>query len=184
MNQLFKVIQRIEGGLLAFAILAIAALTIVNVFARSLAGYSLASTEELCQFLIVLVTFVGLSYGASQGRHIRMTAIYDNLNDRSRKGLMILIAALTALLLFVLAGYATHYVIVMHRLGSVSPVLQVPLYLVYAIAPIGLALGGIQYVLTVIKNLQSDAIYLSYDVPDEYHDVETATPKENGGGPC
>lgn len=173
MNRIFQTIQRIEEVMLAVSILAIAGLTILNVFARSLFGSSLASTEELCQFLIVLVTFVGLSYGASKGRHIRMTAIYDSLGDRARKAVMLLIASTTALLLFYLAWLALDYVLVVRRLGSVSPVLQVPLYLVYLAAPVGLILAGIQYSLTVVKNLQEKEIYLSYDTKDEYHENVT-----------
>ena len=67
----------VEEFILSGGILVIAALTIANVFCRTFFGFSLAFAEEVSQFLIVLITFVGLSYGASQGRHIRMTAIYD-----------------------------------------------------------------------------------------------------------
>ena len=139
--------------------------------ARSFLGTSLASTEELCQFLIVLVTFVGLSYGAGKGRHIRMTALYDTLGGRARKGMMVFIAGSTAVLLFYLAWLALDYVLVVRRLGSVSPVLQVPLYLVYLMAPAGLVLAAIQYVLTVIRNLHEAEVYLSYDSKDEYQEV-------------
>lgn len=173
MNRLFKIIQCVEGFLLAFAIIAIASLTILNVFARSLLGFSFAFTEELCQFLIVLVTFAGLSYGASKGRHIRMTALYDLLGGRARKAAMIGIAGFTALLLFWLAGYAVNYVLVVRRLGSVSPVLQVPLYLVYLAAPAGLVLAGIQYSLAVAQNLRQDEVYLSFDTKDEYGEPES-----------
>lgn len=171
MNRLFQVIQRVEESLLAISIIAIAALIILNVFARSLFGYSFAFTEELCQFLIVLVTFVGLSYAASKGRHIRMTAMYDMLGGRARKAAMLAIAGFTALLLFYLAWLAVDYVLVMRRLGSVSPVVQTPLYLVYLVAPLGLVLAGVQYVLTVAKNLREETVYLSFDTKDEYEDA-------------
>lgn len=176
-DRLFHFFQRAEEALLAGAILAIAALTILNVIARSVFGESLASTEELCQFLIVLVTFVGLSYGASKGRHIRMTALYDLLGERKRKGVMIFIACTTALLLFYLAWLAMDYALVVRRLGSVSPVLQVPLYLIYLAAPAGLGLAGVQYGLAALRNLRDDGVYLSFDTRDEYFDAA-----EDGGG--
>lgn len=168
MERLFRLIQRAEELVLAGAILAIAGLTILNVISRSFLGASLAFTEELCQFLIVLVTFAGLSYGASRGRHIRMTAIYDALGRRARKIIMTGIAATTAALLLFLAWQALEYALVVRRLGSVSPVLQVPLYLVYLIAPIGLLMAGIQYLLTAARNLRREAVYLAFDTKDEY----------------
>ena len=74
MNKLFAIIQRIEAFLLAWSIITIAALSIGNVVCRALFGFSLAFVGEVSQFLIIIVTFIGLSYAASQGRHIRMTA--------------------------------------------------------------------------------------------------------------
>ena len=175
MNRLFHGIQRIEEAILAGGILAIAALTILNVIARGAFGASLAAAEELCQFLIVVVTFAGLSYGASKGRHIRMTALYDQLGDRARKAVMVFIAGSTALLLFYLSWLAVDYVLVVRRLGSVSPVLQVPLYLVYLAAPLGLMLAGVQYAFAVVRNLRDPGVYLAYDTKDEYGDASRDT---------
>lgn len=170
MKRLFHLIQRIEEIILGFAIIAIAALTIVNVFARAIFNFSLASTEELSQFLIILVTFVGLSYAASKGRHIRMTALYDQMGQRTRKVIMMFIAASTSCLAFFLAYHAIQYVLIVRTLGSVSPVLQVPLYLVYMITPAGLILAGIQYSLTVVQNFRQQEVFMSYDTKDEYEE--------------
>jgi len=167
---LFQAIQKIEEVLLSGAILLIAGLTIANVFCRAVLNHSLAFTEELCQFLIILVCFVGLSYGASRGRHIRMTAVYDQLGEEPRRILMIIIAGTTSVLLFYLAYLSIAYVHVMYSLGSVSPVLQVPLYLVYLTAPLGLTLAAIQYALTVVRNVRTGKVYLSYDQKDEYEE--------------
>jgi len=168
----FRAIQTVEATILAWGIILIAALTIFNVASRSLFGISLAYVEELSQFLIILVTFVGLSYGASQGRHIRMTALYDQLPLRWRKALMLVIAGSTSLLMFVLAWYAIRYVGTVAELGTVSPALQVPLYLVYCAAPLGLVLAGIQYALAVVRNLREHEVYLSFEKKDEYEPVE------------
>ena len=52
-----------------------------------------------------------------------------------------------------------------------SAALQVPLYLVYCVAPIGFVLTGIQYALTVVRNLTEEDVYLSYDHKDEYEET-------------
>lgn len=170
----FSTIQRIEEACLAGGILAIAGLTIANVIARTLTGKSIVFAEEISQFAMIFVTFIGASYAASKGRHIRMTAIYDNLGLRAQKTLMTVMTALTSLLLFALAYYAVHYALVVRALGTVSPALQVPLWLVYLAAPLGLGLGGVQYALAFIKNLQTKDVYLSFDVKDEYDVVDSA----------
>ena len=81
---------------------------------------------------------------------------------------MIAISGLTALLMLRLAWYAFEYVFTVRFLETVSPVLQVPLYLVYLFVPLGLLLSAIQYGLTVLKNLTSPDVYVSYSQKDEY----------------
>lgn len=168
LRTVFRALQRLEAFVLSSAILLVASLTVVNVISRTLLGLSLAWVEEVSGFLMVVVTFVGLSYGASVGRHIRMTAIYDQLPERPRKALRVFIAASTALLLFGLAGVAADYTGTVATLGSVSPALQLPLWWVYAVAPIGLTLGAVQYVLITLQNLKEPGVWLSPDRTDGY----------------
>jgi TRAP-type C4-dicarboxylate transport system permease small subunit len=165
-------IARFEAFVLAFGVLLMAANSIANVVGRFVFAHSLYFSEELNQFLIVLVTFVGLGYAARKGRHIRMSALYDQLSDRGRKLLMIVIATVTGLVMFVLAYYSFEYVVRVATLGKVTPALQVPLYLTYVWVPIGFAITGIQYFLTVYQNLRSPEIYISYEQIDSYEEVE------------
>ncbi len=168
LTRLFGGLQRIEELLLGWSIIAIAALTISNIFCRAVLQFSLPFTGELSQFFMIMVTFVGLSYAASRGRHIRMTALYDQFSPRGRKALMIVISASTAALMLVLAWYSFQYIGTVRFLESVSPVLQVPLYVVYMLVPLGLISAAIQYALTTARNVMSPDVYLSFDVKDEY----------------
>lgn len=172
-EQIGRVLQRIEEVLLAVSIAVIACLTILNVFCRSLLGFSLAFTEEVSQFCIIVVCFVGLSYAASKGRHIRMTALYDQLSHKMRKLFMTVITALTAVMMFALTAYAVQYVHTVYELGGIYPALRVPYFVIYAIAPVGLFLAGLQYALACIRNLTSEDIYLSFEVKDEYEQPVT-----------
>ena len=164
---LSRLVTRLEEASLAGGILGIASLTIANVVGRVVFGQSLAFAEELSRFLIVFVTFLGIGYAAGRGRHIRMTALYDALPRRPRKALRIVITATTSALLFGLAWLGVRYCLgTMRALGSVSPVLQVPLWIVYLSAPLGFALGGVQYALALVKNLVEEDVYLSFEVKD------------------
>lgn len=171
--QVGRLVQRIEEVLLSASILTMAALTILNVVCRSVFGFSLAFTEEISQFCIIFDCFVGLSYAASKGRHIRMTAVYDQLPPRIRKVFMVVITASTAAIMFALSWYAACYVVTVFQLGGIYPALRVPFYVVYAIAPIGLFLAGIQYVLATARSLTSKDIYLSFEMKDEYEQPVT-----------
>lgn len=174
LNALDHVIARFEAFVLAAGILLMALNSISNVFGRFVFSHSLYFSEELNQFLIVLVTFVGLGYAARKGRHIRMSAVYDQLGERGRKILMIVIATATALVMFTLAWYSYEYVARLAKLGKVTASLQVPLYLTYLWVPVGFVITGIQYSLTVVKNLRSPEVYISFENIDSYEDEGTS----------
>jgi TRAP-type C4-dicarboxylate transport system permease small subunit len=148
------VIAKFEVFVLAYGVLLMAANSIANVAGRFFLSQSIYFSEELNQFLIVLITFVGLGYAARKGRHIRMSAVYDQLSDRNRKILMVIIATVTSVIMFVLAYYAFVYVSRVARLGKVTPSLQLPLYLTYVWVPIGFFITGLQYAHTVVSNLR------------------------------
>ncbi|MDX1541363.1 MAG: TRAP transporter small permease subunit, partial [Geminicoccaceae bacterium] len=67
-------IASFEAVVLALGIILMAANSIANVIGRFVFAQSIYFSEELNQFLIVLVTFVGIGYAARKGRHIRMSA--------------------------------------------------------------------------------------------------------------
>lgn len=162
LHRVFRVVNRIEAVVLSCAIIVIALGTIANVVSRTAFGTSLAFAEELAQFCIIIVTFVGLSYAASQDRHIRMSALYDLLRGASRKLLMLVISGGTSVLMLVLCYYSLVYIASVGSLGTVSPVLRVPLSLVYWAVPFGFFLAGIQYALTFIRNLTEPGVHLSF----------------------
>lgn len=177
---MFKLLKKLDAAIagfeklvLAWGILLMAINSIANVFGRYLFNQSLYFSEELNQFLIVLVTFVGLGYAARKGRHIRMSAVYDQLPDRWRKALMIVICALTAAIMFLLAYYAVSYLAIVADLQKVTPALQIPLYLTYLWVPVGFAITGVQYVLTIVQNLRKPDVYISFEEIDRYDTPET-----------
>lgn len=162
-----NVIQKVEAAVLAISVLALAVITIIDVVGRTV-GRSLTSANDLSQCLMIVICFVGLSYAASQGRHIRMTAFYDQLGRQRRRQAMLGIAIVTSLLLTTFGVYSLIYVRTVYQIGGIFPALRIPYYAVYAFAPLGFFLAAIQYALTAYQNWNSDMAYLSFEHPDQY----------------
>jgi len=134
------------------------------VIARNLLGGSLSFVEEVNQAAMIWITFAGLGVGARRARHIRMSAFYDQLRGRSRKLAWMAITAGTSVLLLVLAWLAIRYVASSYAIGGVTPALRIPLWLVYAVAPAGLALGALEYARAFARNLSEPGIHASVDL--------------------
>ncbi|MFQ5565629.1 MAG: TRAP transporter small permease [Paracoccaceae bacterium] len=161
-------ISRIESVMLAVGVLLMAANTIANVVGRFALGQSIFFSEELNRILIILITFAGISYAARQGRHIRMSAIYDTLPPKARKVLMIVISLVTAIFMFGLCWYAIGYIETQAGRGRVLPALQIPVWWTLLWVPVGFLMTGLQYFLTAIKNITEKDIYLSTNVLEGY----------------
>ena len=151
LSRLDRFIGQVEMFILTVSIVAMATNSIANVFGRYLFNQSLYFSDELNQFLIVIITFMGLGYITRQGKHIRMSAFYDILPIDKRKWVMFFIALITAFMMLLLAWSALEYVLKIEQRGWVTPALQIPLYLTYIWVALGLFLASIQYFLTAIK---------------------------------
>lgn len=85
LNKISDWTEQLEKLIIIVSILAMMINSTVNAIGRYAFNRSLFFSEELNQFLIVSVTFVGFAYAVRKGRNIRMTAIYDMLNYRWKK---------------------------------------------------------------------------------------------------
>lgn len=165
-------ISRIESFLLATGVLLMAANTVANVVGRFAFQSSIFFTEELNRILIILITFAGISYAARQGRHIRMSAIYDAMPPYIRKPMMIVIAVVTAGFMFGLCWYSIGFIETQASRGRVLPALQIPVWWTIVWVPVGFFMTGMQYLLTAIKNVTDKDIFLSTSVLEGYEKDE------------
>lgn len=159
-------IEFAEKAIIVFSILLMMVNSTTNAIGRYAFGQSLFFSEELNQFLIVGVTFVGFAYAVRRGRNIRMTAVYDALSDRTKKVLLTLISLITGLLLMFLTWKSVLYVQEVREINRLSPALQFPVYIIYAVIPVGLAMASLQYLIAFLMNVTQKGTYLSFDVQD------------------
>jgi TRAP-type C4-dicarboxylate transport system permease small subunit len=173
-----RVVFHIEEKVTAFSIIFMAIILIANVILRQF-NSSLASAEELSQFLMFFVTFLGTSYAARSGMHIRMSMLSDALKGKARKILVIAVSLLTALVMLYVAYLAARYVMKVAGFKRVSPILQAPVQYVWWAMPVGLFLTSLQYFMAFIRNLISPGAWISYHVPYE-QEPETMIAFEEG----
>ena len=143
---------------------------VANVFARIFAQ-SIYFVEELSEFLIIFITFVGLGYAARRARHIRMGAFLDLLPRVIEKILIFIIATFSALVMFTMAIHAWNYMQEVRVMEQTTSALRVPYWTFLVIVPVGFGAAGIQYVRTVIKNIRAKEVWLSSEQQSEYEEL-------------
>ena len=165
-------ISRFEGVMLAVGVIAMTVNTIAAVISRFVFNSAITFTDELNMIFIVVVTYAGLSYAARNGRHIRMSAIYDAMPAKTRKALMIVMASVTSAFMFFLSFYSYYYIFEVYKSGRILPALGLPVFYIYLWVPVGFVVTGLQYAFTVVKNLTERDVYLSTNVKDGYSDTD------------
>lgn len=156
-----KILDKFEEFVLITSIIIMSLILIGNVFARSVFNSSWTFAEEVGQFLVIIMTFMGISYTAKKARHISMSAIFDLVSDKAKKVMILIISGFTALSMFFLAYLATRYTISVYELARVSPALRIPMWIFVAFVPLGFITAGIQYARNFYKNIKEQEIYLS-----------------------
>lgn len=174
LQRINKLIRGVEETILSWGVISMAVMTIGNVLSRKFFNHSWSFSEEVSQFILVIITFMGVSYAARKGRHIRMTALCEMMTPRVQKAMMLIVALVTMIILFYLCYHSSLYMLKIKAYGRVTPALRIPFYLVLIWVPIGLFLGAIQYGLAFVKNLREKEIWLSYEEKSEYKEFDTA----------
>jgi len=170
-RRLGRFINFFEVSILVFCVAALAVLLIANVFFRTF-FQSIYFAEEVSQFLVILITFAGVSYGVRKARHIRMGAFLDIMPPRLEKSFIIFISLVSALTMAVMAWFSLEYLLNAMQMQHKTPALRVPKWTFYIIVPIGFSLAAVQYVRTIIKNFTEKDPWQSPDQKSEYEDEE------------
>jgi C4-dicarboxylate transporter DctQ subunit len=165
-------IRGVEEAILSWGVITMAVMTIGNVLSRKFFNHSWSFSEEVSQFILVIISFIGVSYAARKGRHIRMTAVSEMMPFKVQKVMILVVAFVTMIILFYLCYHSSFYVMKIHAYGRVTPALRFPFYLVLIWVPIGLFLGAVQYGLAFVKNLREKEIWLSFEEKSEYREFD------------
>lgn len=119
-----QAILKLEDFLLGYIIVFMAILLVLNVFFRSVLNNSLSFAEELGGFLMVVVTFWGISTAARFSKHINMNAIVDNVPKKIRKAMLVIISGFTSVVMFYMTSVFVRYAMDNMKVGRISTALE------------------------------------------------------------
>lgn len=155
-----KFILKIEEYLLGYIIIIMAVLLVINVFCRSVLNNSLSFAEELGGFLMVIVTFLGISTASRFYKHINMNAIIDNAPKTVKKVMAIVISGFTAIVTSWLTYVFIRYAMDNAKVGRISTALELPMWILVGIVALGMFFVAVQYWICFVKNIVSSDIYM------------------------
>jgi C4-dicarboxylate transporter, DctQ subunit len=136
MDNLIQKLNRIEEGILAFTLLALALLTFVETALRYTASLTFAWFNEVANYTMIFCTYLGAAIGVKYGTHFSMEALTEYAPDRVShlvKTFAYLMSGLVALLFIY---YGTKHLFGMRQFGVRSSAMQIPMYIPYIPIPL------------------------------------------------
>jgi C4-dicarboxylate transporter DctQ subunit len=152
-----KILDKIENAFIALTIFAATILVTLNVVMRWM-GLGTSWSEELTRYLLISMTFIGISVCARNNEHIGI----DLLPLLSKGKVKILVHAVIYVVCLIFSALFTWYGIELvqfiHGTSQEMPSLGAPMYLIYLTMPIGGLLMTVRYVqnlITLFRNPNS-----------------------------
>lgn len=136
-QRLVNLINDFEFFVSATALIALVVLLTISIYARYISGFSIPWSEEVARFMFIAVIFSSISYTARQHRHIRVTLFVEKLFSKSAQNVVFIIGDLVWLMFNAVVLYGAYEILIeLFEYPYNSPVLNLPMYYVYALIPI------------------------------------------------
>lgn len=126
------------------------ALIFLQVIMR-LAGHSLSWSEELARYLYIWQTWVGVSYAARNGSHLRITMVKDRLPEKGQKILELFVTLVWIAFAIFICVQGIRLLETIMSYGQRSAALQIPMQVFYVSTPVGMILMVIRLIERTIK---------------------------------
>ncbi len=129
---------RANRAVIVVMMVVMVALVFTNAVSRYVFSYSIVWAEELTQYLMVWIVFIGAGLAFREGRHVAVEVFQDRLPARPRLFVRKLILALLVLFLLALTALGLRYV--MFAAGQETPVMNISYSIPYLCMPVGAVL--------------------------------------------
>jgi TRAP-type C4-dicarboxylate transport system permease small subunit len=142
-DRLFERACRAIEIVLALAFLLAVCLNFLNVIGRYVLGYTPSGTDEIQIYIMVWMAFGGAAVITWRDLHLRMDVLFQRLPATLR----IIVRGFELTVFILIAGFVTlqsfYYVMRMFRLGQVSDLAGIPVWIPHSAVVIGFALMAV-----------------------------------------
>src|SRR5690625_3757332 len=146
--------RKIEEWSLVAGLFILIILVFSQFLSRYVFDYSLSWSQELSRYLLIWLAWISVSFTIREKRHIRVEILKDRLPKKIQTIVEIIVLILWAVFAIFLAVVGTQFVLSIQTSGQGSPMIGLPMWMVYLILPLAgvlMAVRLIQQFIFLIK---------------------------------
>lgn len=148
-----RLIEHFEEYLLIGSLMFSVILVFMQVVMRYVFQDSLSWSEELARYIFLWQIWLGASYAAKEGRHLRIEIVKEFLSARGKVLFECLVTAIWVAFCVFLAFKSYELTYKLFARMQVSPAMRIPIGIAYASVPVGTTLMGLRLVQRVCRML-------------------------------
>ena len=158
-----KLLDHLEEWAIGLMLLAMTALTFIQVVMRYVFNSGLSWAMELTTVFFAVMIFMGVSYGVRVGSHIGVDALVKLLSPKKRRVVSILAVLLSLLYVGLVLTGASQYVLKMKEVGIEFDDMPIERWQVLAVMPFGYILMGWRFLQILIALItgKTDSLHLA-----------------------
>ena len=151
----WRMFQNLINNITGILMFVVMLLIFIQVLIRFVFIYSIPWSEELSRFLNIYIIFLSINLTIRNNMPIKIDFLDSLLNGKVKLNLRILVDIISMLIL-VVAAYSGYKLFII-GFKSISPGLGIPLYIVYAVIPLGYGLSVIETALQIVGKVKGDS---------------------------
>ena len=137
--------EHFEEAIIIFLLVVISVVELMQVICRNVPGIpALSWAEEMARYAWIVTVFISLPYTIRTSSTLRVTALVEAFPWKVYNVINIVVDIITAVAMAILAWTSITVIGQVQAGGSVSPAMQIPMWIMYVIIFIGFALGALR----------------------------------------
>ena len=143
--------EQIENVVMSLGLLTLSGIVFANVIARYFFQTAFAWSEELARYVVVWVTYFGISSCARYHTHVGVDLLSNFLKGRAKLVYQALICLISVGLSVYMTYISIGFTIMQYKGGNTSIAIAIPIWLIYLSTNIGFGLMSYVYLRNFMK---------------------------------
>lgn len=145
LEQIDYATEQVENVVMSVGLLTISGIVFANVIARYFFQTSFAWSEELARYIVVWVTFFGISSCARYGAHVSVDLLPNLLKGNVKLVHQLAICLVSACLSVYMTFISIDFTMMQFKGGNTSIAIAIPIWLIYLSTNVGFGLMSYVY---------------------------------------
>lgn len=153
MKDFIMFVNKLDDYFLNFSVALMGLVLFIQIVMRYIFNQPLIWSEELARYLFIWMAFIGIGYGVKYDLHIKMEAFLQIFPPKVQQVVVIITEVVAILFLGLVLIPGVQFAI--HTGHVPSSAMGIPMYWVYFAFPVGLILGMLRMMISVVQQFSA-----------------------------